>query len=80
MIDQLIKDADKDGYLIVSNAKNKYGERSQPIGKRFGRLKTELGFDGRYVFHSIRKTVAHMFETAECPAEVAKDIIGHAEN
>lgn len=78
LIDQLIKGADKDGYLIASNAKNKYGERSQPIGKRFGRLKTELGFDGRYVFHSMRKTVAHMFETAECPPGVAKDIIGHA--
>jgi site-specific recombinase XerD len=48
LIDQLIKGADRDGYLIASNAKNKYGERSQPIGKRFARLKTELGFDGRY--------------------------------
>ena len=63
---------------IYSAAKNKYGERSQPLGKRFGRLKTELGFDGRFVFHSIRKTVAHLFETAECPPGVAKDIIGHA--
>jgi integrase len=78
LLDQLIKNAEKDGYLIASNAKNKYGERSQPIGKRFGRLKTELGFDGRYVFHSLRKTVAHLFESAECPPGVAKDIIGHA--
>jgi integrase len=77
MIDRLAKDAGPDGYLIHSTAKNKYGERSQPIGKRFGRLKTDLGFDGRYVFHSLRKTVAHMFETAECPPGVAKDIIGH---
>ena len=67
LIDRLIKNAGKDGFLIESDAKNKYGERSQPIGKRFGRLKTELGFDGRWVFHSIRKTVAHLFETAECP-------------
>jgi integrase len=78
LIDQLIQGADEDGFLIASNAKNKYGERSQPIGKRFGRLKTELGFDGRYVFHSLRKTVAHMFETVDCPPGVAKDIIGHA--
>ncbi len=56
---------------------NKYGERSQPIGKRFGRLNLGLGFDGRFMFHSIRKLVAHLFETAECPAGVAKDIIGH---
>jgi integrase len=78
LVDRLIKSADSDGYLIHSAAANKYGERSQPIGKRFGRLKTDLGFDGRYVFHSLRKTVAHMFETAECPPGVAKDIIGHA--
>jgi integrase len=78
LLDNLIQDAGEDGYLIFSAAKNKYGERSQPIGKRFGRLKTDLGFDGRFVFHSIRKTVSHLFETAECPPGVAKDIIGHA--
>jgi hypothetical protein len=78
LVDRLIKGADADGYLIWSTARNKYGERSQPIGKRFGRLKTDLGYDGRYVFQSIRKLVAHLFETAECPPGVAKDIIGHA--
>jgi hypothetical protein len=55
LLDKLIKDAGHDGYIIPSNAKNKYGERSQPLGKRFGRLRTDLGFDGRFVFHSIRK-------------------------
>jgi hypothetical protein len=78
LIDQLSQDAERDGYLIASNAKNKYGERSQPIGKRLGRLKTDPGFDGRHVFHSLRKTVAHLLETAECPPGVAKDLIGHA--
>ena len=77
LIDQLISGTDADGYLIHSTAKNKYQERSQPIGKRFGRLKTDLGFDHRFVFHSIRKTVAHLFEAAECPPGIAKDIIGH---
>ena len=57
---------------------HRLNQRSQPIGKRFGRLKSDLGFDGRFVFHSLRKTVAHLFETAECPPGVAKDIIGHA--
>jgi hypothetical protein len=46
LIDQPVRDADRDGYLIYSNARNKYGERSQPIGKRFGRLKTDLGSAG----------------------------------
>jgi integrase len=78
LIDRLIKAAGEDGYLIYSAAKNKYGERSQPLGKRFGRLKTDLGFDHRYVFHSLRKTVTHLLETAECPPGVAKDIVGHS--
>jgi len=30
------------GYLIYSAAKNKYGERSQSLGKRLGRLKADL--------------------------------------
>jgi integrase len=77
LLDRLIAGADPDGYLIHSEARNKYGERSQPIGKRFGRLKSDLGFDERYVFHSLRRTVAHLFETAECPPGVAKDILGH---
>lgn len=78
LLKKLIEKSGTDGYLIGSDAKNKYGERSQPLGKRFGRLKTELGYDERFVFHSIRKTVAHLFETAECPPGVAKDVIGHA--
>jgi site-specific recombinase XerC len=78
LLDTLVKGAGDYSYLIYSAAKNKYGERSQPLGKRFGRLKTDLGFDHRHVFHSIRKTVSHLFETAECPPGVAKDIIGHA--
>jgi integrase len=78
LIKQLTKQANEKDYLIHSTAENKYGERSQPIGKRFGRLKTDLGFDHRYVFHSIRKTVTHLLETAECPPGIAKDIVGHA--
>jgi integrase len=77
LIDSLIQNADGDGYLIHSTARNKYGERSQPLSKRFGRLKTELGFDERYVFHSIRRTVAKLFQDAGCPEGVAADIVGH---
>jgi integrase len=50
LLDKLITDAGDDGYLIYSAAKNKYGERSQSLGKRLGRLKADLGFDDRYVF------------------------------
>jgi integrase len=65
------------GYLLQIDAHNKYNERGSLIGKRFGILKTRLGFDGRFVFHSIRKTVANMFENAECPEGVASDVVGH---
>ena len=67
-----------DGYVIsglVSN--NKYGIRSDPIGKRFGRLKSSLGFGPRYVFHSIKKTVTTIMEKADVRADVILDIIGH---
>ena len=67
-----------DGYVIsglVSN--NKYGIRSDPIGKRFGRLKSSLGFGQRYVFHSIKKTVTTIMENADVRADVILDIIGH---
>jgi len=67
----------KDGYVLSGLSFNKYGDRSNAVGKRFGRLKTDAGFDGRYVFHSIRKTVATLLENAGIPENVAADIIGH---
>ena len=39
---RLIEDS-KDGYVLSGLTENKYGDRSNAIGKRFGRLKTELG-------------------------------------
>ena len=67
-----------DGYVmsgLVSN--NKHGIRSDPIGKRFGRLKSSLGFGPRYVFHSIKKTVTTIMENADVRADVILDIVGH---
>lgn len=46
----------KNGYLIPVATKNQYDERSAPIGKRFGRMKAEMGFGPEHLFHSIRKT------------------------
>lgn len=37
---------------------NKYGIYSDALGKRFGRLKTKLGFGKELVFHSLRHTAA----------------------
>jgi integrase len=67
----------KDGYVLSGLTFNKYEDRSNAIGKRFGRLKTAMGYDTRYVFHSIRKTVATEFENLDVPENVAADIIGH---
>ena len=72
-----LKEESKDGFLISGLTVNKYGDRSNAIGKRFGRLKTEMGFKEQYVFHSIRKTVATLLDRAGVPENVAADIIGH---
>ena len=55
----------------------KFGDVSDAIGKRFGRLKTELGYDRSLVFHSIRATVATLLENAGVPEGVSADIVGH---
>ncbi len=65
------------GFLLPSTAENKYGDRSVPCQKRFGRLKTELGFDSKYTYHSIRKTVATMLDEAGIAEQISADILGH---
>ena len=75
-IKQLIKNSE-DGYLISGLTMNKYHDRSNAIGKRFGRLKTGLGFPSLKVFHSIRKTVSTTFENNEVLENIVADIIGH---
>lgn len=67
----------KDGYLLSGLTANKYEDRSNAIGKRFGRLKTKMEFGRGYVFHSIRKTVATLLENAGVNENVAADLIGH---
>lgn len=69
--------AAKDEYLVPSTAKGKYGIRSDPLSKRFGKLKTAQGFTKAHSFHSIRKTVATMLERAGVVEGVAADILGH---
>ena len=69
--------ASTDSYLIAGLTESKYGDRSNAIGKRFGRLKTGLGFGEEKVFHSIRKTVTTLLENAGVPEGVAADIVGH---
>lgn len=66
-----------DGYLISGLTFNKYGDRSNAIGKAFGRLKSKLGYSDSHVFHSIRKTVVTQLENAGVSENLAADIVGH---
>lgn len=74
---QRLLDESKDGYLLTGLTFNKYGDRSNAIGKRFGRLKTRHGFSTSYVFHSIRKTVVTLLEDAGVSENLTADIVGH---
>jgi integrase len=73
---RLIED-NKDGHVLSGLTANKYGDRSNAIGKRFGHLKTDLGFGSPFVFHSIRKTVVTILENAGVAENVVADIVGH---
>jgi integrase len=66
-----------DGYLIPDLTLNKYANRSNAIGKRFGRLKKRLGYGPDYVFHSFRKGFATQLETAGIPENVTARLLGH---
>lgn len=72
-----LKRESEDGYLLSGLTFNKYGDRSNAIGKRFGRLKTALGFGKNHVFHSLRKTVVTLLEDAGVSENLAADIVGH---
>ena len=75
-LEKLIDDS-ADDYLLSGLTKNKYDDRSNAIGKRFGRLKTKHKFSSRYVFHSIRKTFTTLLENAGIGENLAADIVGH---
>jgi|GEM_PF-334116 len=70
-------DASTDGYLFTDLTENKYGDKSNAIGKRFGRLKKKLGYTKSHVFHSIRKTFTTMLEENGVSENLAADIVGH---
>jgi len=69
-----------DGYVISGLPFNKYDGRSNAPGKRFGRLKSSMGFGPSLVFHSIRKTVTTLLENAGVPENVTADLVGHEKN
>ena len=77
VVRRLCRDSNS-GYLIPSESANQYGNRGDPLSKRFGRLKNSMGFTkGSEVFHSIRKTIITLMENAGVAEGVAADIVGH---
>lgn len=66
-----------DGYLIETNSRSKYGIRSDPMVKAFGRLKTSLGFGPEHVFHSIRKTAITQMLRAGVQGIIIAELVGH---
>lgn len=66
-----------DKYLLPDLRTDKNGKRSPAMSKQFGKVKDKLGYDSRYVFHSIRKTVTTLLEQAGVPEGVTADILGH---
>ena len=76
VIQDLIESSESE-YLIPSTSKMKYSERSSALSKKFGRLKTSLGFDRSVVFHSLRRTFISQFESIGADERVIADIVGH---
>ncbi|MDA1326865.1 MAG: tyrosine-type recombinase/integrase [Proteobacteria bacterium] len=66
-----------DGFVLSGLKPNKNGDRGDVLGKRFTRLKRDMAFGDRQVFHSIRGTVITMLERAEVPEGTVQDIVGH---
>jgi integrase len=64
--------------MCNSGSANQYGNLGDSLSKRFGRLKTSMGYSsGSEVFHSIRKTLITLLENAGVPEGIAADIAGH---
>lgn len=76
IVKRLKKDS-KEGYLIPSESKNKYGIRSDALSKAFGRLKEAHGYGAQHVFHSIRKTVITQLYRAGVQGPLIAELMGH---
>jgi integrase len=72
-----LRASSKDGFIIPGTDEGSFGKRSAALGKRFGHLKTKLGFGEQHVFHSIRKTVVSQLEQAGVNENTTADIVGH---
>lgn len=65
-----------DGFLFPGGG-NKYGNRLDPLSKRFGRLKTAQGYGNDYTFHSLRHTFTTLLHQAGVGVELISYLDGH---
>ncbi|MCK7577654.1 MAG: tyrosine-type recombinase/integrase [Chromatiales bacterium] len=72
-----LTETSSDGYVLSGLRPDKYGERSNAIGKRFGRLKADMGFTAQHGFHSFRHTVVTRLLNADVSYPVVASIVGH---
>ena len=70
-------EAPKSAFLIPGLTLNKYADRSNAVGKRFGRLKKSLGFNNKKVFHSIRSCVVTQLDHSKFRETSIAKLVGH---
>jgi integrase len=75
---QKLKAESQDGYLFPGFTEDKLGQRGRNVGRRFTDFKRKLGYDDRYVLHSLRMFVSTSLEEAQVPEFTAARILGHA--
>lgn len=65
------------GFLFPGLTENKFGDRSNAVGKRFGYIKTNMKFGEKYVFHSLRKTFSNILWSNHVQRELISQLLGH---
>ena len=75
-----LKDNSTDGFLLSGLTRGgEDDKRYHNIGKRFGYLKSKLGFGRDTVFHSLRHSLATSLENASVSRELAAQVAGHSD-
>lgn len=72
-----LKDNSQDGYMLSGLTFNKYGDRSNAIGKRFATFKNGLDFGDDKSTHSFRHSLITYLDDAGVQTTHIQDIVGH---
>lgn len=73
-----LQESSSDGYLLSGLKEGgQDNKRGHSISKKFGRMKTSLGFDKTLVFHSFRKSFITKLDQAQARPLDVKRLVGH---